>query len=79
MSDAKTWEVSIPVNVTADDRDEAIRFALSDLRDPEMEWDTFIVKQVSGPHPKVLMGLCPVCHHYGEDCEGFDPTASGVV
>lgn len=68
--DDKTWEVSVPITVTADTEDEAIKFALDDLRDPEMEWGGFIVKQVSGPHPQVLHGLCPVCGHYGEDCTG---------
>ena len=27
-------------------------------------------KQISEPHPKVLHGKCPVCGHYGSDCEG---------
>lgn len=41
-----TWVVRIPVMVTADDEEEAKRHALDDLRDPEMEWDTFEVEQL---------------------------------
>jgi hypothetical protein len=68
--ESKMYEVSIPITVTAENEEEAKKFALDDLRDPDMEWDTFIVKQVAGPHKKVAHGLCPVCRHYGSDCEG---------
>lgn len=70
--DEKIWLVSIPVQVTAESEEQAKQFALDDLRDPSMEWDTFVVQQTSGPHPKVLHGQCRVCGHYGEDCEGED-------
>lgn len=66
----RTWEVRVPITVTADDEHEAIKFALDDLRDPDMEWDTFEVQQTSGPHAKVASGRCRVCGHYGADCEG---------
>jgi hypothetical protein len=71
VSEDKMWVVRIPINVTADTREQAIEFALDDLRDPTMEWDTFEVQQTSGPHPKVPHGRCPVCGHYGASCEGF--------
>lgn len=66
-----TWRVSIPVDVTARTREEAIRYALDDLRDPTMDWDYFEVQQMDGPHPKHGPGLCPICGHYGDDCEGY--------
>lgn len=66
----RMWVVRVPITVTADDRDEAIKFALDDLRDPTMEWDYFEVQQISGPHPRVAHGKCPVCGHYGADCTG---------
>lgn len=68
--DERTWEVSIPISVTAPDRERAIEYALDDLRDPDMEWTDFIVKQTGGPHAKVPHGRCEVCGHYGDDCEG---------
>lgn len=75
MSEDKLWVVRVPIMVTADDRDKAIKFALDDLRDPTMEWDTFEVQQIAGPHTKVPHGKCPICGHYGEDCEGAPPGA----
>lgn len=69
MSD-RVWEVSIPITVTADDEQQAIKHALDDLRDPDMEWTDFEVQQLSGPHAKVAHGKCAVCGHYGDDCEG---------
>jgi len=41
----RMWVVRVPITVTAVDRDEAIKFALDDLRDPTMEWDTFEVEE----------------------------------
>jgi len=41
----RMWVVRIPITVTADNREEAIKFALDDLRDPNMEWDTFEVEE----------------------------------
>jgi hypothetical protein len=70
VHDERTWEVRVPITVTADDREQAIEFALDDLRDPTMQWDTFEVKQTGGPHKKIAHGRCDVCGHYGDDCEG---------
>jgi len=70
MNGEKIWTVRIPVQVTADTEEQAKEYALDDLRDPDMDWDTFEVQQDSGPHPKVGTGECPVCGHHGNDCEG---------
>lgn len=72
MKDAKTWLVQVPVEVTADSADEAVRFALDDLRDPSLRWEdgSIKVQQTDGPHAPHGPGLCPVCGHHGDDCTG---------
>lgn len=44
MSDERIYEVSIPIQVTASDEEQAQEHALDDLRDPDMEWDYFVVR-----------------------------------
>lgn len=72
----KTWLVSIPVEVTTGrggNRDDAIKAALDDLRDPNVPWEDgqIDVVQTDGPHPRrTLPGQCPTCGHHGSDCTG---------
>lgn len=72
----KTWRVIVPVDVTADTREDAIQFALDDLRDPTCRWEDGHIEaqQTDGPHPPHGPGLCPICGHHGDDCLGTEPT-----